>query len=175
MKLISLIGGPATGKSTVMLAFLKTLGIGTPCKHLKLQFTVHRNVAVLGRYKRKDQFPGTDRLPMNVQPDATHFLARADWFGVNTVVFEGDRLANKKFYDDAKTMGYDVSIIELCPTPLMLDWRRQGRTQDANWVKGRDNKVANIQRALPCLSMRHDVPEDTQEIVAKMRSWIHEG
>lgn len=175
MKLIALIGGPATGKSTVMRTLIKTLGIGTPCKHLKLQFTVHKNVAVLGHYKRGDNFPGTDRLPMNVQPDAINFLARADWFNVNTVIFEGDRLANMKFFEDAKTIGYDVSIVELCPTPLMLDWRRQGRTQDPTWVKGRDSKVANILRVLPCLSMRHDVPEDTQEIVAKMRSWINEG
>ena len=105
MRLVGVIGEPATGKTALMRAILERLG--DDYEGFKFGLLRGRKYVgelyVLGIYRAGELFAGTDRLSMAVQPFAIKFLKVIP--ATATVVFEGDRLTREGFlmavpYDD---------------------------------------------------------------------------
>ena len=97
MKLVGVIGEPATGKTALMRTVLSKL----PNRYTKFKYGLLRGrsyadgLYVLGIYNEGEPFAGTDRLSMAVQPYAIKFLKAIEPDA--TIVFEGDRLTREGF------------------------------------------------------------------------------
>jgi hypothetical protein len=93
-------------------------------------------------------FGGTDTLSMSVQPKVLEWAEMPDY---PDIVGEGDRLANGKFFQAMKDLGYDLTIVH-CDAPsdvtaerrLMRAARHAMKPQDAVWLQGRQTKVARL-------------------------------
>ena len=96
MRVVAMIGEPASGKTTLMERFIGSMGDGRKFKYKKLRgidFSSSK-IIVLGEYFT-GTFAGTDRLSMAVQPDVESFIRKAKRkYPEYTIVFEGDRLGN---------------------------------------------------------------------------------
>jgi len=140
MKLVYIIGAPASGKTSVMRQIVgkfKKEEILQPFAH-----TIYENGLIqLGRDRMP--FGGTDALSMSVQPKVIAWLAEKtpQW-----VIGEGDRLTNRKFFKAVKEIGYDLAIWYLDTPQWEADERRRARgtRQNMTWVRGRERKVANL-------------------------------
>ena len=149
-KIIAIGGEPATGKSTLMKAWMKDyeweevkltdLLYGLWCKEL--------NTIVLGKdyFDESQMFCGTDRLSMAVQPKAI------EWFkgsfkpsGVN-IVFEGDRLFTASFLAEIVAQEHEIRMIYIKATQSTLDERHasRGDNQDDKFLNSRKTKLSNI-------------------------------
>jgi len=178
MRLIGLLGGPATGKTTVMRCYLKSLGYAVSMKWKSIQYTFYSSktygrVIVLGVYDNKP-FSGTDRLSASAINDACEFLKNIkDWKGqeTNTVVFEGDKLSCDRFFKEAKESGYDLFLIKVAPSQEVLELRRSKRVQNRKWVQTRDTKVENLKNKWVVREMKNDDEIDKSRIVSAMLSF----
>jgi shikimate kinase len=165
MKVIVVGGYPGSGKSTIMKRVIKELEAqGQVFKENKLgivSWIESKKVVILGWYKEGELFPGTDRLPMNVQPEAQRFLKSNEGNG-KVVVLEGDRLFNEKMLEFIRSLK-NVQLV-LCIVTMtrgFLDDRRQKRSeQNATWRKGRETKVDRIAMSHP---VQHAMTNDTEE------------
>ena len=105
-----------------------------------------RLVAVeLGR--TRPDFPGTDTLPMNVNPTACRYLADAPE-APPLVVAEGARLSNRRFLAAGVAAGWRVILMHL-DNPNAPQWRagragRLGARQNEAWAKGRATAARNL-------------------------------
>lgn len=140
-QLLYLIGIPGSGKSTVMRQVLE----GRPFDLLRhpFQHEVYGCcLAYLGT--SSSAFPGTDRLPMDVQPRVLDWLESCPY----DVVGEGDRLANEAFFTSVQQLGFTLTVALLdTPRRVAADRRFQrGSRQDAAWVKGRETKIERLSR-----------------------------
>jgi len=146
--LVYLVGEPGSGKSSVMRAFTEgrspeerpgppahTRWTGDGADGLPPLFTE------LGR--RRDNFSGTDALPMNIQPAAVAWLAAQD---EGLVVAEGDRLGNARFLAAAEAYGWSTMLAWMDTPADVAAARRDARGggQNPTWVKGRRTKVARL-------------------------------
>ena len=177
IKIFAIGGAPATGKSTLMKAFLAQL---PPTKEFK-QGTVRglvcneAKVVVLGFYPEGEGFGGTDRLAMNAQTDAKTFVRGANaspsWEGY-WIVFEGDRLFNSSFLHHCQDNSGKLHIWMLQADATMLSVRHIARqdTQPASWLQGRETKIANIAKEFGVAIERHEhsYPQQTAELAAEM-------
>jgi hypothetical protein len=171
MRLIYLIGEPATGKSTVLRAFLQEYPPQAAWQFGKLRgLTCANGLYVLGIYDGRP-FGGTDRLSMAVQPDAVQFLS---WAGQQAkpivIIGEGDRLANRKFFSAAEAVG-QVNVLYLYADPATLQARHASRadTQDAQWLLGRRTKTLRLAERCDVERFQHETPQDTIRVVARLR------
>lgn len=153
MNLLYLIGGPGAGKSTLMGELTGGCGRrpGTdPIAHDILTNAAGDPVGVeLGR--RRDDFPGTDALPMNVSPAACIWVQSG--LGPGLLLAEGDRLAHMRFFDAARAGGYRVTVAYLDASGGLLASRcaARGAAQDTSWRKGRASKAARLAEIAPLL------------------------
>ncbi len=165
MRIIAVGGEPATGKTTLFRALLDRLGKGSFQKAglaLYHEFP-DRKTLILGDY-RKEGFAGTDRLSMAVQPQAQEFLRSldSDW----TVLFEGDRLFNRKFLESCGEFA-DITVWILTASEEEKTRRHESRgdTQTEQWLRGRVSKVRNIAESMKVIRKNHNNPEDTTRLV----------
>lgn len=142
MRLIYLFGVPGSGKTSVFEALTREWTgelIEKPFAHI-----VYSN-GVIQLGKNRKPFGGTDTLSMAVQPMAVSFLKSQR---PKIVLAEGDRLANGKFFEAAREIGYQLCLWYL-DTPMSLaEARREqrGASQNEIWLKGRERKVLNLLR-----------------------------
>jgi hypothetical protein len=177
MKVIGYSGMPATGKSTLMKAFMKKVGMfWTSAKVGLVVYSEYasKKLIVLGDYSQDDLFAGTDKLSMAVQPAAERLLTKwskekSDW----TVVFEGDRLFNGSFLTFLqklpKTKPHFV-LLQVHEETLANRHRERQDTQTDQWLAGRQTKLRNIADTLGSKLevWSHEDAKHTQENVGKL-------
>lgn len=159
------IGGePATGKTSLMVQILKRLGAsrGLYKGLVRGHFYDLSQVVVLGVYDGS-LFSGTDRLSMAVLPEAIAFLnkiANRPAYDNWTVLFEGDRLFNAKFFDAAQQLG-ELKLFLLTCEEETLEKRHSDRkdTQSESWLKGRRTKYAKLYAQYPMTMLSNDTLE----------------
>lgn len=157
MKTVVGIGGePATGKTSLMRQIIEALKTSeNPAEfHFKklVKGTVFNKskIYIVGDYFGNETFAGTDRLSMAVQPVFLDFLDSLDNY--STVLFEGDRLFNRKSIDfligrpDFKCRFYALKA-SLSETARRRNLR--GTDQSETWLKGRKTKTDNLIKAYP--------------------------
>lgn len=147
-RLIYLIGGPGSGKSTLMRRIIDLEGrgwtratvpasSGAPAREWYVDSLAGLRAVELGR--NRAQFSGTDALPAAVIDVAEPWIRRQD--ECDCVLGEGARLANRRFLSAAADSGYEVTLVHLDHEEAD-EWRAArsaeiGRVQAATWVKGR--------------------------------------
>lgn len=173
MRVIAIGGEPATGKSTLMRQLLPELGKGfatfTYQGKTKIRGTVHREakVVVLGLYGGGETFEGTDKFSMACQPDVCSFFRMAkqmdSGYHDHVVVFEGDRLFNRKMIDwlAAEKIQCDVLVLEASGAAKDARHRARADTQTTSWLAGRATKVENVATYCRATRHRHETAEDT--------------
>lgn len=183
MKIIAIGGEPAVGKSTLVTTLMGQLAKNEfMLKPSQFKMGLVRGhtfsksrLYVLGIYEG-GKFDGTDRLSMSVQRDAEAFIEHvADKYPDWTVLFEGDRLFNRKFLDFChKRIGSGLSVMVLHASQNTKRSRHEGRgdTQTEVFLRGRATKIRNIiQSAVQRISgfeivlREHTLPEHTDGII----------
>jgi hypothetical protein len=164
-----LIGEPGVGKSTLMDSILyghRAYPMKDPVPHIVYD---DGSVAQIGAQRAK--FSGTDALSMSIQPAVTEWLMQRPY---QTLLAEGDRLANDKFFRAVKAAGYELRLICLTATPGRLSVRRASRmvelglqnAQSPAWLAGRATKIRNlIPKWEPLVIQLDTIQQAEQEIV----------
>lgn len=165
MNIVYVIGLPGAGKTTAVQAALAMFHVepdehATPIPHVR-----YGNVWHLGRH-RENGFGGTDSLAMNINPKAVDFvlklgmIANQGHFTPTTLIGEGDRLANNRFFaachDAARATGGRFTLIWLDCPPVEARARASIRAralgtqeQDHSWWTGRLTRTRNILATRP--------------------------
>ena len=141
MKAVAIGGIPATGKSTLMKAILKHVGVEQKFACGLLRGYLKGDTAFLGLYPSGDKFGGTDKLSMAVQKDYERFLEEFDY----NIIFEGDRLFTLKNLISLRD-SHDARVIVLDNNPMTIAHRHIDRedNQSEKFIKGRVTKILNI-------------------------------
>ncbi len=177
MKVIMVGGYPASGKSTIFKRlFLKMEREGFSLFRQKkdgiVSYMESKDIVVLGSYDPSETFPGTDRLPMSVQPKAEEFIEKllqneqAQHGKEKILLLEGDRLFNDKMIRFIKGLPeVDFVLCVVTMEPSLLQSRREARSeQNETWRKGRATKVDRIAMSH---SVTHHMENNTEEDVDK--------
>jgi len=174
MKLVGVIGEPATGKTTLMRTVLTRLGDGyTPFKFGKLLYgrQYPGSIYVLGIYAKGETFGGTDRLSMAVQPVAIRFLQRVPTDA--TVVFEGDRLTRAGFLDAAGRDKLTLFLVEASTKEKLRRHRHRRDTQSPQFHRSRATLIRRIADNFPVERLRNetdaDIPVNARRILRVLR------
>ena len=169
LKVIGIGGAPGTGKTTAMNLIMENLkGHIVPFEYLKLvkgYRYIEEKTVILGVYNG-ETFSGTDKLSMAVVPQAIQFIKffaklRPTW----KVIFEGDRLYTKKFFDSiAKKC--DLTLIELYTDEETKQnrYRERKSNQSEKWLKGRKTKLNNVAKDYDVTRIDNTTIEDLQKI-----------
>lgn len=172
-KITMVIGEPCVGKSAIMRQFIlqpnrvQWTQHNKPFAHLSCE---RLSTVVLGRYDEGQQFPGTDRLSMSVQPVAQRWIDQ--YIRHYNILFEGDRLGNLKMARHLIDRGYDFLCVVIATNPLILDMRRGAeRHQPEPFVKGRATKIANIVADLPPALVKWQNNDDLSDI-KRIANWL---
>ncbi len=175
IRMVGFGGEPACGKSTLMRTvvanWLRWTGQASTVKFGLVVTSVYpgAKVLVLGYYEAGKNFGGTDRLPMNVQPQVETFLrslaTEQKWDGWQ-VFWEGDRLWNGKFLRFVLTSEIPARFFVLKCSEETLKARHAQRldSQDEKWLVGRCTKVHNITEEFGLPVFEHNTPEDTARL-----------
>lgn len=162
--IIALGGEPATGKTTLMWRIIDSATDWQkiePKKTLSAIRSESLNLTILGKYDRSEQFAGTDRLSMSVQPAATEFIKET----TGNILFEGDRLFNRKFIDAIISCNCSFSLIYIEASRDELHNRHVDRkdTQTETFLKSRQTKYSNIVRSLDLMDIIHTFKNDNMD------------
>lgn len=183
MNVVAIGGVPAVGKSTLVKRLLSLFVGYTPFEYGRLKGRLYdaERLFVLGEYDA-DSFGGTDRLAMDVQPDAEAFIAEAansEEFHRATVLFEGDRLFNGSFLETlAKTAGVrtDAYILTADESKLAARHEQRGDGQSESWLRGKRTEIESLQERYADASPKgftlhvepHNTPDDTDRLVSAL-------
>jgi hypothetical protein len=171
MKLIGVLGEPATGKTTLVREVLKLLG--NDYTHFKYRLVYGRQypsgLFVLGIYREGETFGGTDRLSMAVQPDAIRFLKKVPTHA--TILFEGDRLTRAGFL---RAAGSDLFLFVLETSHDEKDRRHHERAdhQAATFHRSRATLIARITQDFPAVRLRNESLRDLSQNAARVASML---
>lgn len=139
---IGIIGAPGTGKTTLMKQWMERWDWEYH-RTGQLDHYVSGDLVVLGVYPEGETFGGTDKLSMSIAPQVVEFL---DNNQDKIILFEGDRLNSKKFFQEVLDKGWNLRIVAL-DVPKEERERRyeeRGSEQDPTWLQGRISKVENV-------------------------------
>ena len=140
--IIAIIGAPGTGKSTLMKEWMYNWE-WEQRREGQLDHYVSGDLIVLGVYPEGETFGGTDKLSMSIAPQVVEFLDKHE---DKIILFEGDRLNSKKFFQTVLDKGWNLRIVAL-DVPQEERERRyaeRGSDQDPVWLQGRISKVENV-------------------------------
>jgi hypothetical protein len=164
------VGGPGSGKSTLMAAYLERIGATSPAQIEKpvphvVYATPHGPVTQVGRLR--GEFSGTDALGYAIMPAALSWVTspeRPDW-----LVGEGDRLATSTFLR-ALVDSYDqVTVVHMVGSPALI-WQRMfdravrlGRNpQTEAWWRGRLTKAHRLAAEFGAIEIPVTEPTNAQ-------------
>lgn len=138
----AIIGAPGTGKSHLMKEWMSRWTWDYHRTGL-VDHYVSGDLIVLGKYPDGETFGGTDRLSMSVQPEALEFVKSQE---DKIILYEGDRLTSRSFFNDIIEAGIGLTIIALdCPQDIREErYKERGSEQNETWLAGRVKKVENI-------------------------------
>ena len=153
--LVYVVGYPGSGKTTAVRGALGSIEVGLDGRRKEVvrkpfAHTIHPcGLVELGC--EKDIYGGTDALPLNVQPIVAKWMKDVD---IPVIVGEGDRLANRKFFDEAceynkelqECLSRYLCFVHIkCPelTARKRAWERGSRFNES-WLKGRISKVDGL-------------------------------
>lgn len=138
----AIIGAPGTGKSTLMKHFMDRWEWDYHRTGL-IDHYVSGDLIVLGKYDPEEVFGGTDKLSMSCQKEALEFIKSQEG---KIVLYEGDRLTSRVFFNDIQEAGIGLTIIALdCPEDIREErYAARGSAQNQTWLAGRVKKVQNI-------------------------------
>jgi hypothetical protein len=144
------IGGPpASGKTFIVKQLISRADdwvLSRKERLLDCMYSEKLNLYVFGKYEPEGGiFQGTDKLSMAVQANAETFLAAVAATPVN-VVFEGDRLFNRKFLEKAVALDTNLAILRFQVAQAIKAERHLARrdSQTAKYQRSRETKVDNI-------------------------------
>jgi P-loop Nucleotide Kinase3 len=163
------IGEPGSGKSTLTAALTAdTVAVPLTEPFAMLAYNTQPVVVELGR--RRQSFPGTDALALNVQPKVLRWLEDTT---ITHVLAEGDRLANGRFFQWLIEHGWNLRVARLRVSPSTARARREEREsrQDDSWVESRRTKVDNLGALFPerTTNLWHE-EGDTEAALAELRA-----
>lgn len=170
---IYLIGGPGTGKSTVMQALLDGWEPGEYVRFTVREMFGHwldHEVLGTGAYlgRLRPEFPGTDALSRSVQPHAVSWLATLPMLGLSWVFGEGERLGNVAFLE-ALALRCRLRVVHLVTTPEVQEKRmleRPGKLLTPAYVKAKTTGAANVARKVPCVTV--DASQPFEKVLAEV-------
>lgn len=149
MDLIYMIGAPGIGKSTLMRELTKNCDrYEVPGKPAYDALLKEGKIAGVELGRRRENFSGTDALPMDAHPRALEWIGQAPF---PLVLAEGQRLGTLAFFRAAHESGYNVHVLALDSPPEVSARRRaqRGSSQSESWVKGATTRAAHLlQKAL---------------------------
>jgi len=161
------IGEPGSGKSTVVERM--TAGAEATDYEGRFAMSVYATtpeVIEIGR--RRENFPGTDALALNVQPKVIDWLRQTT---ARHVLAEGDRLANAAFFDYLIEQEWNLVIARIRVRPETAAARRAQREtrQDETWVESRRTKIDRLGALYPerTLNLWHE-DGDTAQLIAAL-------
>ena len=154
MKIVGLIGEPASGKSTVFRKLIAGLGGYSIQKQGLVTYTLYHDdkVIIAGIYDEQ-VFSGTDRLSKGCGPVYREWIAQknenSDWDDW-TFYWEGERFSNSKFFDFFRDECSDVTIYYLMADEATLNERNANRSnQNPSWRKGMATRMRNLRENYP--------------------------
>jgi hypothetical protein len=174
-KLIYIIGGPGTGKSTLMRRL--TAGVNrVPAEPATDGFATDElfdratgDLVGIELGTRRGTFSGTDTLSSSVITRVVPWIQAQTETGL--VLGEGARLGNHRFLLTGVNSGYEVTLVAL-EHPQADAWRaarsiRLARTQNPAWVKSRFTAVARLADKPPAgvSAVLRGHPDDLAEAV----------
>lgn len=172
-ELLYIFGEPGAGKSTLMAYLTRGLDVIEISKPFAMRHYPDADVTELGP-RRRGGFPGTDGLSMSVQPTVIEWL-RND--GPSRVIAEGDRLANGRFFEACRDMGYSLHLVHL-KGESQSEFQRNMRAvergtepQDPSWVAGRRSKSYNLAQAWWPLDLPAGAPLSVLERTLFQQDW----
>lgn len=136
--LLYVFGPPGSGKSTLLNAVF-----GEPFWHEFKTPLLHRVYGPCVQFGGGHSvYPGTDRLPFNVQKKAIDFVKKSNYL---VFIGEGDRLANQAFFNEtSKSCNMELFFldtpIEICAERL----EKREKSVEQSWFKGRVTKCKNL-------------------------------
>lgn len=144
-RVVYIMGAPGSGKTTLMrevLAPYPAIQHARPFAHIEYEHPKERVVQV---GKDRGTFSGTDALSLSVQPDVIKWLRYCDY---DTIMAEGDRLANDKFFDacEATLDGLVLVLVDTDPEVAATRRKMRGSNQNPSWLKGRISKVEALRK-----------------------------
>lgn len=146
MRNIIAIGGePATGKTTLMRAFIAEYKweLLTPWKLVPTMYCKDLDLHIIGRYDEGKMFAGTDVCSMAISPEAKKWVSETK----SNIMFEGDRLFTASFLEHCQSIpDSKLYILFIQAKQDTLDFRHtdRGDSQSEIFLKGRKTKYSNI-------------------------------
>ena len=159
MRTIGIGGEPATGKTSLINKLMSSKKF-KKFKYKKiLNYLKSGDTIIFGKYEGSC-FDGTDRLSMAVQPVAEQFLIK-NKDSSYTIIFEGDRLFNKKFLKFSSGI-CETIVVVLSASEKVKHSRHKERkdTQPETFLKSRKTKIQNIYKSFQIITLKNETPED---------------
>lgn len=172
-QVVILCGGPATGKSSIVRAYLQGRTSPDLRRTNGIPFHMKGTTMAFGDYHDESApYPGTDRMSFSIQPKVQELMLKMP----NTMSFlwEGDRLCNSVMFDWLMQNNFDTHLIFITCDPETLTIRRGKRKQDATFQKGRDTKVSNLWNAYKHWPQARQIANDSPSHQAKIVGLIHQ-
>jgi ribose 1,5-bisphosphokinase PhnN len=172
-RVVYIIGAPGAGKTTLMretMAPYQTIQHAAPFAHIEYDHPTER-VVQLG--KDRGTFSGTDALSMSVQPNVMKWLQYCDY---ETIMAEGDRLANDKFFDACESTldGLVLVLVDTDPEVAAARRKMRGSKQDPAWLKGRITKVEHLRKRGVITTLGRDLQREGALLRAVL-GWGNDG
>jgi len=170
MKVVGILGEPATGKTTLVRGVLHQLGDYTDFKYRLVYGRQYPSgLFVLGIYREGEKFGGTDRLSMAVQPDAIRFLKKVPAHAV--VLFEGDRRTRAGCLRSAGE-ALSLFILEASASEKEKRHRQRADSQSATFHRSRATLIQRIAADFPVQRVRNESKKDLAENIERVLAAI---
>ena len=143
--IISIIGSPCSGKSTLLRSIISELGGSEDTEPLSLfKCQKHNDILIIGRYPENETFGGTDRLSYGTISKFQEFInEQAKHY--RHIIFEGDRFTNNVEWllDNHNAKCYLLTVDE---EEEKRRHKSRGDTQNEKWLQGRRTQMNNLQK-----------------------------
>lgn len=149
-----IVGGPGSGKSTLMREMLEGWSVGPYIRLTKRELFGHyleHPEGIRGVYlgHLRPEYPGTDALSLSVAPQALLWLEALPLLGLDWVAGEGTRLSHIGFLRELHKVT-DLTVIHLKVEPEVAAQRRAdrgGKLLSDQFCKVATSKADNVAAA----------------------------
>lgn len=167
--IITIIGQPTSGKTTLVRSIIKGLGSYKECEPFPLfKCQEHNDILIIGRYPENETFGGTDKLSYGTISKFRDFI-NEQVKSYRHIIYEGDRFSNNLEY---VLDNYDAICYTLIVNAEEEKRRHKLRndTQSETWLKGRRTQIDNFRKNFDLMN-RLNV-RDTSESIDKVKDEI---